>query len=250
MLMNSEERLAKAKEYAKQVTEDLLSEKSMPTYNYTVSEEKRVAAQLHQNSQQTRIVSFLSRIYVGSVAADLTENDIQKLFSIYGYVKDVSSMYDPLTKQHKGFCFVEYDCPEGASAAERKMEGILVGGRTFKIGRPNTAFDQRPEGMKDLPIPPLNRLYVANIHDALDEDSLRVIFQPFGRITNLVIVPNLKTRKHKTYGYVEFDSAKSANAALAGLNGKELGGQPLFISKCVVGFPLPQGLSSLNGPSQ
>ena len=36
--------------------------------------------------------------------------------------------FDPVTGKHKGFAFIEYECPEAAQLALEQMGGVMLGG--------------------------------------------------------------------------------------------------------------------------
>ncbi|CAH1771202.1 2829_t:CDS:2, partial [Entrophospora sp. SA101] len=78
-----------------------------------------------------RSISVLSRIYVGSINFELTEQHVRVVFGQFGTIKSISMSLDPLTGKHKGFCFIEYETPEGASLALETMNGAEL------VGRPN-----------------------------------------------------------------------------------------------------------------
>ncbi|CAG8460205.1 5158_t:CDS:2 [Ambispora gerdemannii] len=84
-----------------------------------------------------RSLSVLSRIYVGSINFELTEQHLRVVFGQFGAIKSVSMSLDPITGKHKGFCFIEFETPEGASLALDSMNGAELGGRQLKVGRPN-----------------------------------------------------------------------------------------------------------------
>ena len=115
--------------------------------------------------QMQRALAFMGRIYVGSIPFDLGEDDVRQTFSICGPVKAVSMSVDSLTQKHKGFCFVEYEVPESAILALSQMDGMPMGQRTLRVGRPNNApalagaVEQISKEGKAHP-----RLFVSGIH--------------------------------------------------------------------------------------
>ncbi|RHZ47608.1 hypothetical protein Glove_575g39 [Diversispora epigaea] len=144
-----------------------------------------------------RSLSVLSRIYVGSINFELTEQHLRVVFGQFGAIKSVSMSLDPLTGKHKGFCFIEFETPEGASLALESMNGAELGGRQLKVGRPNNYTAATAAGL--LP-PPKTRIYVSNVNEYVSEDDLMSIFESFGKITHCALMPDLITRKHKGYG--------------------------------------------------
>ena len=53
-----------------------------------------------------------------------------------------------MTGKHKGYAFVEYDCPEAAAMAIEQMDKQMVDGRSIKVGRPNSWTQAAPTVQK------------------------------------------------------------------------------------------------------
>ncbi|KAJ1679643.1 hypothetical protein EV182_001627 [Spiromyces aspiralis] len=164
-----------------------------------------------------RSLSLLSRIYVGSINFEMTDEHIRKVFGEFGAIKSISLTKDPTTGRHKGFGFVEYDVPEAASLAIETMNGQMVGGRQLRVGRTNSYAQAVSQGY---PSPPKERIYVANVNEQVTEENMRTI--------------------------LKFEDAKSAKTAADAMNGFELGNQRLRVRLCVVGGPLGEGMSALS----
>ena len=79
-----------------------------------------------------------TKLYVGNLSYDTTENDLQDLFSQHGPVSEVSLIQDRATGRPRGFGFVTMATPEGAEAAIRVLNGAQCG------GRPLTVNESRP----------------------------------------------------------------------------------------------------------
>ena len=79
-----------------------------------------------------------TKLYVGNLSFDTTENDLQDLFSKQGPVTEVNLIQDRATGQPRGFAFVTMATPEGAQAAISALNGIDFG------GRPLTVNESRP----------------------------------------------------------------------------------------------------------
>ncbi|KAI9502003.1 hypothetical protein BX070DRAFT_35335 [Coemansia spiralis] len=194
-----------------------------------------------------RNVSVMSRLYVGSINFELTDEHIHRVFSEFGPVRSVSMSKDPVSGRHKGFGFVEYDVPEAATLAMEVMNGTILGGRQLKIGRPNNYAVAVAQGFEQ---PPSERIYVANINEAIAEDVLKEIFAPFGEVRECVLAPDIATRKHKGWGFIEFADTDAAEQAAVAMNGFSLGNLVLRVRKCVVGGPIGDGMAALDALPQ
>ena len=79
-----------------------------------------------------------TKLYVGNLSFDTTENDLQDLFSKQGPVTEVNLIQDHATGRPRGFAFVTMATPEGAQAAIQSLNGSDFG------GRPLTVNESRP----------------------------------------------------------------------------------------------------------
>jgi RNA recognition motif-containing protein len=77
------------------------------------------------------------RLYVGNLPYNMTEEELQNVFSQAGAVADVAIVIDRDTGRSKGFGFVEMAEDAGAAAAIQQLNGTQVGGRTIKVAEAN-----------------------------------------------------------------------------------------------------------------
>ncbi|MFP4049918.1 MAG: RNA recognition motif domain-containing protein [Desulfovermiculus sp.] len=82
---------------------------------------------------------MIKKMYVGNLAFQSTEDDIQELFSQFGEVKSVNLITDRETGRSRGFAFVEMPANE-ADAAMQSLDGTSFEGRNLKVNeaRPRT----------------------------------------------------------------------------------------------------------------
>ena len=74
-----------------------------------------------------------TKLFVGNLSFDVTENDLQDLFVPFGPVSEVNLMTDRSTGRSRGFGFVTMATPEGAQAAIQGMAGKDVKGRALTV---------------------------------------------------------------------------------------------------------------------
>ena len=82
-----------------------------------------------------------SKLFVGNLSFDTTENDLQDAFAAHGTVTETNLMMDRATGRPRGFGFVTMSTPEEAQKAVEALNGKSVGGRalTVNIARPREA---------------------------------------------------------------------------------------------------------------
>ena len=81
------------------------------------------------------------KLYVGNLAYETTEIDLQTLFGQSGTVESVHVMRDMATGRARGFAFVEMASEADARAAIERLHDKPFGGRTLTVSeaRPQPA---------------------------------------------------------------------------------------------------------------
>jgi RNA recognition motif-containing protein len=74
-------------------------------------------------------------------------------------------------------------------------------------------------------------IYVGNLSYNVTEDDLREAFEAFGEVTSANIIKDKFTGQSKGFGFVEMSAKEQAQAAIAGMNGKELKGRALNVNE-------------------
>ncbi|XP_023648746.1 poly(U)-binding-splicing factor PUF60a isoform X1 [Paramormyrops kingsleyae] len=190
-------------------------------------------------AQRQRALAIMCRVYVGSIYYELGEDTIRQAFAPFGPIKSIDMSWDSVTMKHKGFAFVEYEVPEAAQLALEQMNSVMLGGRNIKVGRPSNIgqaqpiIDQLAEEARAF-----NRIYVASVHPDLSDEDIKSVFEAFGRIKSCTLARDPTTGKHKSYGFIEYDKAQSAQDAVSSMNLFDLGGQYLRVGKAVTP-PMP-----------
>lgn len=73
-------------------------------------------------------------------------------------------------------------------------------------------------------------IFVGNLSHALSEDDLRQAFTEFGTVERATIIKDRETGQPRGFGFVEMATQEEGEAAIEGLNGKELDGRPLTVN--------------------
>ena len=73
-------------------------------------------------------------------------------------------------------------------------------------------------------------IYVSNLSFHTSEADLKDLFSKFGAVTSAKIIMDRETNRSRGFAFVEMPSEEEGNAALTGLNQKEIEGRPLSVS--------------------
>jgi len=73
-------------------------------------------------------------------------------------------------------------------------------------------------------------IYVGNLSYEVTEGDLRQVFEQSGQVESVNIIMDKYSGRSKGFGFVEMPSNHEAQAAIEGLNGKELKGRVLNVN--------------------
>jgi cold-inducible RNA-binding protein len=83
-----------------------------------------------------------TKLYVGNLSYNITENDLQDLFAQAGPVTEVALMQDRTTGRPRGFGFVTMATSEGAQAAISSFNGKEWEGRALTVNEARPREDR------------------------------------------------------------------------------------------------------------
>jgi len=78
------------------------------------------------------------------------------------------------------------------------------------------------------------KIYVGNMSYDTTEEDLHLAFKPFGKAISAAIIKDKLSGRTKGFAFVEMSSDAEGQAAIAGLNGKELKGRELNVNEPVL----------------
>ncbi len=75
------------------------------------------------------------------------------------------------------------------------------------------------------------KLYVGNLSYRMGDGELSQLFESFGTVQSAQVIMDRDTGRSKGFGFVEMGSDQEAQAAITGLNGKEIEGRALTVNE-------------------
>jgi RNA recognition motif-containing protein len=81
-------------------------------------------------------------------------------------------------------------------------------------------------------------IYVGNMSPEVTEEDLQQAFEAFGQVTSVTVIKDKFSDISRGFGFVEMPTKAEAQAAIDGLNGKELKGHTLNVNEA---RPRPEG---------
>ncbi|KAK7396777.1 hypothetical protein VNO78_17935 [Psophocarpus tetragonolobus] len=177
------------------------------------------------------------RLYVGNLPYSITNSQLAELFREAGTVASVEIVYDRVTDRSRGFAFVTMGSVEDAKEAIRMFDGSQVGGRTVKVN-----FPEVPKGGERLVMGPKirnnyrgfvdspHKIYAGNLGWGLTSQGLREAFAAQPGVLSAKVIYERNSGRSRGFGFVSFETAESAQAALDVMNGVEVQGRPLRLN--------------------
>ena len=74
-------------------------------------------------------------------------------------------------------------------------------------------------------------IYVGNLSYSLSESELRDAFAGYGEVSSVKILTDRETGRSRGFGFVEMPNQAEGEAAVAQLNGKDVGGRALRVNE-------------------
>jgi len=74
-----------------------------------------------------------SKLYVGNLPFDATEDDLRNLLSPHGPVNEIAVVMDKVTGRGRGFAFATMNTPEAATVAIQALNGKDWKGRSLTV---------------------------------------------------------------------------------------------------------------------
>lgn len=74
-------------------------------------------------------------------------------------------------------------------------------------------------------------IYVGNLSREVNQEDLQQVFAGFGQVISVTIIKDRYSGESRGFGFVEMPNKAEAQAAISGLNGKELKGRRLSVNE-------------------
>jgi len=187
-----------------------------------------------------------TNIYVKNVPEGFDEEKLKEMFGEFGTITSSAIMED---KTNRKFAFINFEAADAAKKAVDELNGkdlrtaeqkeknegdgedeLLYVGRAMskqERAREMRAKSAPTTGGKGGAAAGVN-LYVKNLDEESNDESLKELFAPFGTITSAIAMKDEKD-KCKGFGFVCFSSPAEATKAVTEMHLKVVKGKPLYV---------------------
>ncbi|KAM9201933.1 LOW QUALITY PROTEIN: putative RNA-binding protein 23 [Dugong dugon] len=168
-------------------------------------------------------------VFCMQLAARIRPRDLEAFFSAVGKVRDVRIISDRNSRRSKGIAYVEFceilSVPLAIGLTGQRLLGVPIIVQASQAEKILAAMANNVQKGSGGPV----YLSVGSRHFSSTEDMLRGIFEPFGKIDNIVLMKDSDTGHSRGYGFITFSDSECARRALEQLNGFELAGRPMRV---------------------
>jgi len=202
-----------------------------------------------------------TNLYIKNLPESWTDEKMEEEFKVFGEILSHKVAFDHETGKSKCFGFISFKEHDQAEAAVEAMDGKEIDGKKIYCGRAQKKAERESElkakydKLKQERIQRYQgvNLYVKNLDDSITDESLREAFKTFGSITSAKVITDLDDKKSiekasegvaegedgepkktggrsKGFGFVCFSSPEEATKAVTEMNGRILGGKPLYVA--------------------
>lgn len=192
--------------------------------------------QERENSADNENKEKFSNVFVKNFSDSTTEEDLSKVFGEFGQLTSTIVIRENDGKS-KCFGFVNFLNPDDAARAIKELNGKKFDDKEWYVGKALKKSERERElkgrfeqGMKELADKHQGvNLYLKNLDDSIRDDKLREIFSMFGTVTSCKVMRD-SNGICKGSAFVSFSTPEEASRALAEMNGKLVGGKPLYVA--------------------
>ncbi|CAE6480174.1 unnamed protein product [Rhizoctonia solani] len=155
-------------------------------------------------------------LYITELDSGVSEAMLFEIFNIIGPVASVRVFRDTVIRRSLGYAYVAYT-------------NTADGDRTC-IG-PTELLDYQESSLRD---PALHKtgqggIFIRNLDEAIDNQALHDAFTAFGNILSCKVATD-ENDKSRGYGYVDYETAESAEVAIKAANRMLLNGKQVFVN--------------------
>lgn len=203
------------------------AERALDTMNFDLIRNKPIRIMWSQRDPSLRR-SGVGNVFIKNLDKNIDNKAIYDTFSAFGNILSCKVATDEKGNS-KGYGFVHFETEESANTSIEKVNGMLLNAKKVYVGK----FIPRKEREKELgeKAKLFTNVYVKNFGEDFDDEKLKEMFEPFGKITSYKVMSK-DDGKSKGFGFVAFETTESAESAVQALNGKEMGeNKTLYVAR-------------------
>lgn len=159
-------------------------------------------------------------LYVGELDPTVTEAMLFEIFHMIGPVASIRVCRDAITRRSLGYAYVNYLNGADGERALDSLNYSLIKGRACRI-----MWSQRDPALRKSSA---GNIFIKNLDEEIDNKALHDTFAAFGNVLSCKVATDENGRS-RGYGFVHYETAEAAEAAIKAVNGMLLNDKKVFV---------------------
>lgn len=198
------------------------AERALDTMNFTNIGSRPCRIMWSQRDPALR-KSGVGNIFVKNLDPSIDHKALYDTFSMFGNILSCKVAMGP-NGESLGYGFVHYETEESANKAIEKVDGMVISGSHVQVAR------WKPRSERSGDVNKFTNVYVKDLPENMDSERLRATFEKYGPVTSFLLAED-ENGKSKCFGFVNFERPEDAEVAVKDLNGMEIDGCSLVVTK-------------------
>lgn len=201
-------------------------ERALEDLNYTLIKGKPCRIMWSQRDPALRKTGQ-GNVFIKNLDNAIDNKALHDTFAAFGNILSCKVAQDEFGNS-KGYGFVHYETAEAANNAIKHVNGMLLNDKKVFVGHHISKKDRQSkfEEMKAN----FTNIYVKNLDQEISDDEFRTMFEKFGEITSATLSHD-QEGKSRGFGFVNYSTHESAQAAVDEMNDKDIKGQKLYVGR-------------------
>lgn len=201
-------------------------ERALEDLNYTLIKGKPCRIMWSQRDPALRKTGQ-GNVFIKNLDSAIDNKALHDTFAAFGNILSCKVAQDEFANS-KGYGFVHYETAEAANNAIKHVNGMLLNDKKVFVGHHISKKDRQSkfEEMKAN----FTNIYVKNVDQEVSDEEFRTIFEQFGDITSATLSRD-QDGKSRGFGFVNFSTHESAQAAVEEMNDKDVKSQKLYVGR-------------------
>ncbi|KAB5596525.1 Polyadenylate-binding protein, cytoplasmic and nuclear [Ceratobasidium theobromae] len=159
-------------------------------------------------------------LYVGELDPSVSEAMLFEIFNMIGPVASIRVCRDAVTRRSLGYAYVNYLNAADGERALDQLNYSIIKNRPCRI-----MWSQRDPALRKTG---QGNIFIKNLDEAIDNKALHDTFAAFGNVLSCKVATD-ENGKSRGYGYVHYETAESAEAAIKAVNRMLLNDKQVFV---------------------
>jgi len=169
--------------------------------------------------------SGLGNIFVKNLAPSIDNKSLFDTFSMFGNILSCKVSTNA-QRESLGYGFVHYESAESATQAVERVNGKVIASQKVIVAPFRSKKERGVEEAAGI----FTNLYIKNVPEDATDDGFKDLFDKHGVITSHKLMVDAEG-KPRGFGFMNFETAEQAAAAVEALNGYEWNGKKLFVGR-------------------